>query len=87
MSAPNRLILNVGKTKASGFILPTVTPVNAANVVCKVCAPNKTKMSFLAEVIVPHKADDVHFYVFRCGQCQREWVTTFTTTAGEVAIE
>lgn len=79
MSAPDRLILNVGGKKVSAFMLPSSSIEEAANIVCKACAPVKTRLKLVVELAFPNKHGNQHFAVFQCSGCSRQWAVPYTT--------
>lgn len=73
MPAPTRLLLRIGTVKVSAFVLPEVTQGENFNLVCKECAPKRTKMRFIVQVGVPTPKGELNYYVYQCGDCARQW--------------
>ena len=73
MGAPSRLILRVGETEISAFLLQTMSEPEARRITCKECSPLKTRMRLEADVVVPGRGHNDHYYVFMCSQCLREY--------------
>ncbi len=76
MPAPNKIIARVGKLRISAFYVGDVTGVPRTGLVCKACAPAKTRMKFLADIIVPATEGDLHYVCYECQTCKRQWSTS-----------
>jgi RNase P subunit RPR2 len=77
MPAPKRLILNVGETQLSAFILPEMAVDDVPHVVCKECAPLKTKMRVEAEVTIIRRRTNQHYAVMTCNVCGRQFAIPY----------
>jgi hypothetical protein len=75
MPAPSKLILRVKNKRLSAFIidLDIIEPYD--DMVCKSCAPTKTKMKYQAVVTVPAKGGNDWYSIYQCGRCARQWAT------------
>jgi hypothetical protein len=73
MPAPNKIIIRVGGLKLSAFDLGEVKLAGERPIVCKICAPQKTKMRFSAQVSIPSTAGEIQHYVYTCANCGRSW--------------
>jgi hypothetical protein len=73
MPAPNKLIFKIGRASLSAFNVGEANWSARGPIVCKACAPVKTKMRFRLEAIIPARTGNVHWYVYSCDTCFRAW--------------
>lgn len=84
MAAPGRLIVRVGPIHISAIVLPDGTDNGAPGIVCKACAPNKTKMRRVVAVQYPVGRDEQHFTIYQCAGCDRQWALPWLEQAQAV---
>jgi len=77
MSAPVRLVARIGKLNISAYILEEVSQEDSGKITCKHCAPRSTSVKLLAELVQYGTSEDLHFNVFRCRRCARQWALPF----------
>jgi len=73
MPAPNKIILRVGVLKVSAFDLGDVEASSVPKIVCKICAPTRTKMNFIAQITLPIRDGLKSHYLYTCQRCGRSW--------------
>jgi aspartate carbamoyltransferase regulatory subunit len=77
MPAPNRIVTRIGDLDVSAIILPEVPAVDASAIVCKACAPRKTRMKAQADLTQYGFTEDLHWTIFRCNYCKRQWALPY----------
>jgi hypothetical protein len=73
MPAPQKIVTRLGNLNISAFLLNDV-PYDAELVItCKACAPRKTRVKRIAELVsFPRNAEN-HYLIFQCMACRRQW--------------
>lgn len=79
MGAPKRLRLDVGGASISAFLLPEMAAEDVPAVVCKDCAPTRTRMRQQAEVWTMTKSNTTRYAVFICNRCRRQWAVPYAS--------
>ncbi len=77
MPAPVRLVARIGELNISAYILEEVLPIEAGKITCKNCAPRSTQVKQIAELIQYGSSEDLHWNIFRCRRCARQWALPF----------
>lgn len=83
MGAPARVILRVSETSVSAFVLPEMREVDARKINCKECAPARTKMRLVAQIILPRAYHYDNYYIFECSRCLRQFAVPFVAEKPE----
>jgi hypothetical protein len=77
MGAPKRLRLDVDKFHVSAVLLPEVPAEQAETVVCKDCAPQKTKIKHQITLVQEGFDHDKCWAVFQCKSCAKQWALPY----------
>ena len=72
MPAPVRITLRGTGLNISAFLIADLMPVEAS-LVCKTCAPVKTRMRLLAEIAIYQPDKTSQYKIWECLTCRRQW--------------
>jgi hypothetical protein len=87
MSAPKRVKVDVEGTLISAFVLPEMAVAGLPHVVCKHCAPERTKMKLIAEVKRHSRDGERDIAIFECPRCGRQWAVPYVQRAAPESSE
>jgi len=73
MPAPNRLVCRFADKDISAFILPEQPFDSGLAITCKACSPQKTTVKRIAHFTLYWHKIDVHYQIFECRTCHKQW--------------